>query len=370
MREIMKNLKILDKYISKQLIDTFLLGIVIFTTILFASDAFLTIVKQIAVYGIPFKVALIAIILQLPSFLVLTIPMGVLLSTILTFNKLSLNSEISIMRACGISISRLTMPVIVFGLMAAVLSFIINEFIVPASNMQARNLTIWAIGQRSIPEGKSNFSFKELGDNSQLKRLFYVNNYANDKLQGVTVLDLSKKGTIQIIQSKYGSTDHASWNFNEGAIYSISSSGKILNTASFDKMKMYSNFKATGKYKNLRARELGIFDLVKYIRDQKQKKDVNTQELVIQLHEKFAIPVTAFLVAIIGVPLAITPPRAKFNRGLLFSIFVIFCYYLIRAFSVSLGEAQVLNPVFSAWLPDIIIGLAGAFLFYRKAYLI
>ncbi|EKE03995.1 MAG: permease YjgP/YjgQ [uncultured bacterium] len=363
----MNKLTLLDKYISKQLIDTFLLGIIIFTSIMFASDTFLSLVKQMSAYGISLKVAILLVILNLPYIIVFTIPMAVLLATILTFNKLSLNSEIAVIRACGISISRLAMPVLIFGLSTAILSFTISEFIVPAANTQAKSLTIWALSQKNIPQGTTNFSFKELGDGGQLKRLFYIDNYDNKLLQGITVLDMSNSGAIQIIQSKYGDSRPEYWRFRQGVIYTISESGNILNTTVFDGLKLYTSFNAINKDKH-KARELNFFQLTKYINHQKKNGNKNLAELKIELQEKLALPITSILVTLIGIPLAITPPRARFNRGLLFSIFIIFCYYMLRAFSISLGEAGKMDPTIAAWLPNIVIAIVGFTLFYQKAY--
>ncbi|OGI01972.1 MAG: hypothetical protein A2287_01695 [Candidatus Melainabacteria bacterium RIFOXYA12_FULL_32_12] len=363
----MNKLTLLDKYISKQLIDTFLLGIIIFTSIMFASDTFLSLVKQMSAYGISLKIAILLVILNLPYIIVFTIPMAVLLSTILTFNKLSLNSEITVIRACGISITRLALPVLVFGLSAAILSFIISEFIVPAANTQAKSLTIWALSQKNIPEGTTNFSFQELNDNGQLKRLFYIDSYDNKELKGITVLDMSNEGATQIIQAKYGDSKPEHWNFKQGVIYTISQDGKIMNTTVFDQLKLFTNFTAINKDKH-KARELNFFELTKYISHQKSKGNKNLAELSIELQEKLALPITSILVTLVGIPLAITPPRARFNRGLLFSIFIIFCYYMFRAFSISLGEASKLDSTMAAWLPNIIIAIVGFLLFYKKAY--
>ena len=63
-REKYNNTTILDKYLSRQVIEMFLMGVVVFTTILFASDTFITLVKQISKFGIPFKVAFIMILLK------------------------------------------------------------------------------------------------------------------------------------------------------------------------------------------------------------------------------------------------------------------------------------------------------------------
>lgn len=374
--EKLKNLKILDKYISKQLVEAFLLGIVIFTSLMFASDTFLSLIKQISLYGIPFNVAIIIVFLKIPSILVMTIPMGVLLSTVMTINKMSLNSEISVMRACGISIARIAKPVLSFAIVAAVGCFFLNEAIVPMANAQAKKLTIWALGQKNIPNGKKNFFFKEMKSGHQLKRLVYVNETSQNQLKGVTILDLSKENTVQVIQAKYGTTKPEYWAFNQGAMYTISNQSKVLNTTLFDNLKMFNNINMQNVRDKHKAEEYNIIGLANYINSQKKKykenindsKQKDFQEWSIDLHDKFALPITTIVFALIGIPLAITPPRAKANRGFLFTIMVIFFYYLIKAFSVSLGQASILLPFFAAWLPNIIIGVAGVFLFNKKAF--
>lgn len=364
-------LALADKYILKQLVETFLLGVVVFTALVFASDQFLYLIKQISNYGVPFNVAIKTVILQLPYIVIFTIPMGILLATILTFNKLSVSSELTIMRACGISLTRLALPVLAFSFSMAVFSFVINEFVVPAANIKAKALMMDAVAQKNLPDGKSNFSFKEINPNGQIKRLFHVNNYKNKQLEGITVLDLSKPDVIQVVQSKYGTATPDYWGFDEGVIYTISSTGKVMNTAIFNNLKLYSGFNFADMQKNYKERELNFFALAKYIKTKvSQEEPQKIALLKVRLYEKIALPITSFLVALIGIPLAISPPRAKVNRGLLFSIIVIFCYYIIRAVSSSLGEAQIIDPFIAAWLPNFIVFTLGMFLFYRKSYLI
>src|SRR5574344_1457372 len=139
----------LDKYILKQVIEMFIAGVFIFTSIIFASDTFITLIKQISLYGIPFKVALMIIILNLPSVFVMTIPMGVLLPTVMTLNRLSLASEITVMRTCGIGLNRIAKPIFAFALVMCIASFFINEALVPITTKQSKDLALWALGQKN-----------------------------------------------------------------------------------------------------------------------------------------------------------------------------------------------------------------------------
>ena len=211
-------MKLLDKYILRQVITLFIMGVLVFTSIIFATDTFLTLVKQIEKYGIPFRIAFMMIILHLPAVFVMTIPMGVLLSTVMTLNNLSLSSEITVMRACGVGINRIAKPIFAFAIVMAITSFVVNETVVPVMTKQSTDLALYAFGQKHIPEGKQNFTFKETNKDGSLKRLFYVGDCTENILHNITVLDASKNGTIQILQAREGSTSPQGWAFSKGAI--------------------------------------------------------------------------------------------------------------------------------------------------------
>ena len=127
-----QKMPVIDRYLLKQVILVFIMGVFVFSTIIFASDTFITLIKQISQFGIPFKVALIMILLNLPAVIVLSIPMGVLLSTVMVLNKLSLSSEITVMRACGIGLNRIAKPIFTFAVVMALATFVINESIAPS----------------------------------------------------------------------------------------------------------------------------------------------------------------------------------------------------------------------------------------------
>ncbi|MBR1943228.1 LptF/LptG family permease [bacterium] len=364
-----KSLKRLDKYILIQIIEMFLMGVFVFTAIIFASDTFITLIKQISKYGIPFKIALIMIILNLPSVFVMTIPMGVLLSTVMTLNRLSLASEITVMRSCGIGLNRIAKPIFIFALVMSLASFFINETIVPAATKRSKNLALWAFGQKNIPNGKQNFVFKEV-DGGSLKRLFYVGHCEDNVLHNISVLDVSKPDTIQVLQAKLGSTSPEGWEFEKGAVYTVSDKGKILNTTFFEHSVAQFGMDLSKELEKNVAKEQNFIQLVKYLAVNKNLPKEVKDSLRIELHDKIALPVTTIVFVLIGVPLAITPPRVRYNRGFLFSILIIFFYYLIRALSISFGETGTILPFFAAWLPNIIIASFGAWLYYKKVYTI
>lgn len=363
------SIKVLDRYLLRQIIIMFLMGVFVFSTIIFASDTFITLIKQISQFGIPFKVALIMILLNLPSVVVLSIPMGVLLATVMVLNRLSLSSEITVMRSCGISLNRIAKPIFLFAVVMALSTFIINESIAPIMTKTSKDVALWALGQKNIPEGKENFVFKEISEGAYLKRLFYVGYSHRKTLHNVTVLDNSKPNTIQVLQAREGKTSPQGWVFKKGAIYTIDNEGQILNTTLFDNSTVQFGLDLTKQLNKNIAKEMNFTTLAQYIR----KSDITPEEknaFKVQLFDKLALPLATLVFVLMGVPLAITPPRVRYNRGFLFSILIIFAYYVLRALSISFGSAGSINPCLAAWLPDIILALWGGWLYYKKVYTI
>lgn len=365
------SVSLLDEYIVKQLFEVFVLGVIIFTSIIFASETFTQLIKQITLYGIPFNIAIMMIILNLPQVFVMTIPISTLFATVMTINKLSLNSEITVLRACGIGISRIAKPVFVFAIVMTIISFMINEFVVPAMSVQSRHLAIYSLQQKHVPEGRKNFTLNETNSDGDLKRLFYVQSCEDKILNNITVLDLSKKDTIQLIQAKFGKTSEEGWVFDGGVIYTLSTTGKIFNTTLFENSVINFGLDDMSSFVKEEASQFNFFKLMKYIKENSKNPDFIEKlkiQYKVQLYDKLALPVTTFALALVGIPLAITPPRVRYNRGFLFSVMIIFVYYLIRAFSINLGEAGKILPFFAAWLPVISISIIGTILYRRKAY--
>ncbi len=360
-------LTILDKFILKQIIEVFILGVVVFTSIIFASDTFISLIKQISTYGMSINIAFMIILLNLPAVIVMTIPMSVLFSTVMTVNKMCLQSEITILKACGISIKRIAKPIFMFSFLMALLTFFINETIVPITTSQSKTLALYALVQRNIPEGKRNFSIKELKDGNYLKRLFYVEKCEDKQFSNVSILDLSDDDKIQILQAKTGTSVIEGWQFDNASVYTISKRGKTLNTSWIEKtiIDFGSDIQRQLDKKN-DGSDYNFVQLLPYFNEKKSEVPPDVlAKYQVRFWEKLALPVTTIVFVVLGIPLAITPPRVRHNRGFLFTIGIIFVYYIIRAFSMSLGYNHTILPFFAANFPNIILGIIG-YIYYKK----
>lgn len=361
-------LKIIDKYILRSILEAFIFGVVIFASVMLASEAFLDVIRQISKFGIPLNIAFLIVALKLPGIIVYTLPMALLVSVILTYNRLNSNLEITALKSCGVSLYRILIPALIFGSSIALLTLFLNEIVVPKANYQARNIMLWAVTQRNLPKSSENFIYKQLSGKSKLERLFYIEKFKNNVMENVIVIDQSDPEATKIIKAKEALSKRESWKFSNGKVYTVSTDGDITNTSSFQSITLDDPVKIDLKRKDHRSKEMNFFELAEVIQKEKASGKEVSKTLVIKWYQKITMPLTCILVALVGVPLAISPPRSRFNRGLGFSVIIIFIFYLLRALSMSLGEINILSPVLAAWLPNVVILIVGLILLQKKNY--
>lgn len=361
-------MKILDRYILKSILEAFIFGVVIFASMMLASEAFLDVIKQISNFGIPLNVALIIVVLRLPGIIVYTLPMALLVAIILTYSRLNSNLEITALKSCGIGIYRILVPALVFGFGVALLTLFLNEIVVPGANYQARNIMLWAITQRNLPKSSENFIYKQLSGDSKLEKLFFIEKFKNNVMNNVIVIDQSEPDSTKIIQAEKVISKRESWKFEHGKAYTVSNDGNVTNTSSFGSITLDDPVKIDLERKDYRSKEMNFIQLAQAIEEEKTKGNDISRTLVIKWHQKIAMPLTCILIALIAVPLALSPPRSRFNRGLGFSVIIIFIFYLLRALSMSLGEINILSPLLAAWLPNVVILSVGLILLQKKNY--
>jgi len=204
-----------------------------------------------------------------------------------------------------------------------------------------------------------------------------VGNCKKKVLHNITVLDMSKDDTIQVLQAQEGRTSPKGWTFYQGAIYVVAQAGKVLNTTLFESNDISFGIDLSKELEKNKDQEHNFFELHRILTDKseealiKQKKDPKKhRQSLVALYSKIALPITTIVLVLVGVPLAITPPRVRYNRGFLFSILIIFAYYVIRGLSISFGEEGSLSPFLGAWMANIVLSIIGLALYYKKVYTI
>ncbi|NDC14751.1 MAG: LptF/LptG family permease, partial [Synechococcaceae bacterium WB9_2_170] len=133
-----RRIPLLDRWLLSELLGPLVFGIGAFTAVSLSVGAVFDLVRKVAESGLPLQVAAHVLILQTPSFLVLSFPMATLMATLLTYSKLSSNSELTALRSVGVATWRMVMPAMVLALTMTVITFTFNEVVVPSSLYQAK----------------------------------------------------------------------------------------------------------------------------------------------------------------------------------------------------------------------------------------
>lgn len=360
--------KLLDRYIANEFWQPLLFGIGIVTGVWFGADQLKTIFNLIMKSGVPLDMAFEIIGLHLPEIIVLTIPIGVLLGTLLVFNRLSGDSEIIALRTSGISFYRIMVAPLLFGVLTSVASFGINEYVVPVANRTSKKLEFLALYKQTLPEGTANFTYMERGKDLTLSRVYYIGLADKTSINNVIILDFTRDKLVQIISAAHGLWNHGEWILEKGRTYVLAGDSDITRILKFDTLVIpgVKNAQEALKMNEIPPKDMSIGELSAYM-DNMKKSNVIPRDLLVRYYQKFSQPLACLIVALAGAPLGLLARRSRSNLGLVYSAAVVFLYYVLQSSSGALGDSGRLDPLVAAWLPNIVIGAIGFTILYFKA---
>ena len=374
---------LIDRWIVGQIIPPMIFAISAFTVISLSVGVMFDLIRKIVEYGLPLVQAFKALIYSLPSFLVLSFPMAVLLSTLLSYGKLSANSELLALRSLGISTSRIIAPAIAVSIFMTGLTFYFNDNLVPTSNKLAESTLRSGIGSSFNKEkGKNNIIFSRKGSrinsitnkptkiNTFLTHIFYASRFENNTMKEVTVLDFSRENIKQILTANTAifDRDNSSWVFTDGNIISTDSIGQTTSI----KFRKYTYPFVEGPLdlakvpKN--ASDMSLKEALEAERIYKKIGDLKEiRKIQVRIQEKFTLPCACLVFGLIGSILGSKSNlRSSKSQGFGLSVILILVYYVISFLCSSFGVKGLLPPIIAAWFP-VVISLGGGFYFLRRS---
>ena len=360
---------ILDRYILREMVVPFLLGLAIFTSILLIVRI-LKLVELVVNRGVPLAQMVRIFSYILPAFLEVTVPMALLLAILVAFGRLSSDSEIIAMRAAGISLYRLLVPVAIFAGVVALLTGWLSVTARPWGNSHLRQ------GLYEIVKTRAAAGIKPKVFNDEFKNLvIYVDRIrpASDLLEGILVADTRDPSLHNTVYAETGrlitnERRHSlTLRLENGGIYSTGEDDKGYQDTRFTTYDITLDLNAALSQLRDRERdvsELTLAELRATIADKTAGGDPANAERV-EVQRKLSIPFACLVFAAIGVPLGIQPTRAVHSRGFSLSLGLIFLYYLLLTFGQNLGDRGSLPPVVAVWLPNAVLSVVAAILLVR-----
>ena len=375
------SISLIDRWLLGQIIPPMLFAISAFTVISLSVGVMFDLIRKIVEYGLPLLKAMQALLYSLPSFLVLSFPMAVLLSTLLSYGKLSGNSELLALKSLGITTSRIIAPAIAVSIFMTGLTFYFNDNLVPNSNRLAEITLRSGVGSSfNTEKAKNNIIFSRKGSrtdtnnkptktNTYLTHIFYASRFENNTMREVTVLDFSRVNIKQILTAKSAvfNKDNSSWVFTDGSIVSTNSIGQTTSInfkqylypfveGPLDLAKVPKDASDMSLKEALEAEKI-----YKKIGDLKQIRKIQ-----VRIQEKFTLPCACLVFGLIGSILGSQSNlRSSKSQGFGLSVILILIYYVMSFVCSSFGVKGLLPPIIAAWFP-VLISLVGGFYFLKK----
>jgi lipopolysaccharide export system permease protein len=367
-------MKKIDRLIIGELFGPWFFGVAMFTSLLLAAT-YLGRIADYVVQGLSVGTIIQITFLLVPPLLVQTFAMSTLLGALLAFGRLSGDSEIVALRAGGASIYRIILPVAFFSLGVAVLTFSLNDTLVPYATKKARSMT--EIVAKEIKNRKSQPVFSVLTEGGTISAMIMAKDFnpAEGTLSGVTVKALSKSGdpTFYLEAEEMRYVSEKEWRvigrarlFSAdlldvsditggiwpGQIPRINKNPEQLGQA----LVTDPNYYSTGELRALLAKSDIDHSLT--------KEDYRNREY--WLWNKYAVPMAAFVFGVLGAALGIRSHRAGTATGFALAIAIMFAYMTLANFMNVWAMGGVIPPYVASFTPILLGLMAAIFVMWRR----
>jgi LPS export ABC transporter permease LptF/LPS export ABC transporter permease LptG len=302
-----------------------------------------------------------------PYFLYNTAHFSVLLAVLVTFGILQRTNEVTAMKATGISIYRVILPVLVLAAIIATGLFFFDQFYLPKANKRQDALRNEIKGKPAQtylrPDRKWIFG--------QGSSIWYYEFYEPDqnRFGSLSIFEFDPK-TFALTRRIYASRAH--WNENlEKWVFEQGWARKFQGTAidnydTFD-VRTFAELREPPNYFKKEVKqssEMNYNELKNYIHDL-QQSGFDVVRLRVQLQKKFAFPIITFVMAVLAVPFALSTGKRGTVAGVATAIGIAVVYFIAAGLFEAMGNANQLPPVLAAWSPDVLFALAGGYLILK-----
>jgi len=363
--------RILDQYVVLEFLNMFGLVLVGFVLLMLVFTVF-DLLSDILRNRISFTIVGDYLINLTPLMVYKLSPLAVLIAVLVTFGVLNRNSEIIAIKATGISLYRLVVPIVAIAAILAVSLFLFDEFYLPQANKRQDALRNVIKGKpaQTVTHPEQNWIFGQPRP-GEPGRIFYYRFFDADlnEFGNISVFEFDPSTfalTRRIFAAKAvwdGGT--SSWHFQNGWQNDIqgdhTSSYRGFTLTSFPEIHEDPGY---FNKESLQAQQMNFGQLDRYIGDLRQS-GFDTMKLRVALWQKLAYPLIAVVMAVLAIPFALSMGRRGSLTGIAVAIGVALAYFVIDSLFGALGNVNYLPAALAAWSSDILFGLVGGYLLLR-----
>ena len=363
-----------------ELLPPFLFGVGAFSSLGITIDVMFELIRKIVERGLPISIAVNVFLLKLPYVIVYAFPLSTLLATLMTYSRLSSESELIALRACGVSVYRMVLTAVILSFVVTGMTFVFNEQIVPAANYQATMTLEQALkSDKPTIAQQDNFLYPEKREVKQpdgttqkiLSRLYYSDQFDGKQFNGLTIIDRSTQGVNQIVVAQAGKWNPSQniWDIYNGTSYIVAPDRSYRNILLFKHQTLklprtaFDLAEKTRDYGEMNiAQALEQLQVVRLSGDEQK-----IRKLEVRIQQKVALPFVCVVFGLVGAAMGTIPQRTGRATSFGISIIIIFTYYLFYFISGAMAEAGIFAPFIGAWLPDFLFLGIGMLLLRRVA---
>ncbi|TAN63683.1 LPS export ABC transporter permease LptF [bacterium] len=367
--------RLLNRYIFTEIAVPFGLSLVILNVTALLSKV-MKLIDLMVTHGMGPSFVFWFIASIMPSFLIYTIPISFLVGVLVAFTRLSSDSEITAMKAGGVSLLSMMRPVMAMAGLAGLLSLACAAYLFPWGNLNIKKL-LFESAKTKLISGIEEKTFYDKFKGA----VIYVDHLsgggakdASGVMQGVFISDTSDKGEPAVFFAKQGefeSTDSelVYLKLSDGTLHKKSAKDDAYHIAKFSsyllELKLPEGGPSPSMF-NRPNRELYPLELLQKITVLKAGGK-STRSQVMELNKRFSLPASVLVFALISVPLGIQKIRTARLTGFSVSLGVVLIYYVLSTALETLGSNGVLNPAAAVWGSNIIFTAAGLYAVYRAS---
>jgi lipopolysaccharide export system permease protein len=364
----MPRITILDRYIAREVLGPFGMGVALLTFAL-VTGKLLRLTDMVVNHGVSIGEVFGLIAFIMPAFLELTFPMAVLLGVLLGFGRMSGDREMIAARACGVSLYRIAIPVMVVAFVVYLLSSWFAFSIRPWANISLEQRLFY------LTRTRVSAVLKEKVFNSGFRGMVvYVDKVSEgaNGLQGVMISDartpdqqntiIAQRGTLLPDEKR----NQLTLRLFDGSIFGVEAKTDATHVTNFNTYDLEimpdESFGSTW----LSPDEMSYATLQAAIRTGREsgKRDYEAET---ELARKYLVPIATLLFALLGISLGLKPARGGQSERFGVSVALFFFYYSLLRVGQSLGERGILNAFVAMAIPDAVFIAFAIWLFIRAA---
>ena len=308
-------------------------------------------------------------IAMLPEILRLTLPVNIMLATIITLGILARHNEVVAFLASGVSMLRFTSPILLVSTFAVLGSVLLAEYVVPRTNARMRRIQRVDI-EKGEPEDarvRHSFAFHGEGDVHWDAKSF---NTRTQTLRDVTVFRYHDGRVLWRLQATSAVWNDGAWEFHDGVLRQFVpdslGSGIREQMEPFRKRRSSELAETPEDLARLEPvpEAMNYSQLAAHVQRLRQS-GAEVNDYLVDLYTKISYPFTSLIMAVLGIGLSASKRKPGLLTGVGLTLTIAFSYLALAELSAALGKNESIPPLFAAWLGPIVFGIASIGLFAR-----